>query len=109
MSVLRKAMCEMGRHSGVWSLPGSRCEIVRICDSCGKREEQTRHLWGRFSYVHANECDQIRRCERCGLTESRSRHEWGPWLYDDEELITTQVHRCRRCHQTGRTRRYSTL
>jgi hypothetical protein len=109
MSILRKAACKIGRHSGGWSLPGSRCEIVRICDSCGKLEEKTRHVWGQFSYADDEHCDQIRRCERCGSTESQSRHEWGPWLYYDEELVTAQVHTCRRCHETERTRRISTM
>jgi hypothetical protein len=109
MSILRKATCGMGLHSGDWSLPGSRCEIVRTCRSCGKREAETRHVWGEFRYVDDRRCDQIRRCERCGSTESRSLHEWGPWVYYDEELVTAQVHTCRRCHQTERTRRFSTL
>ncbi|WP_433384703.1 hypothetical protein ACQPZX_24275 [Actinoplanes sp. CA-142083] len=105
MSVL----CKVGRHSGAWSLPGSRCEIVRICDSCGKREEQTRHTWSPFGYVSEGRCDQMRRCERCGSAESRLRHEWGPWLYLDDEMVTAQVHTCRRCRESERTRRFSTL
>jgi hypothetical protein len=109
MSALRKALCTMGWHSGEWSLPDSRCQVVRICDSCGKREEEPRHIWGRFSYIDDGQCDQIRRCGRCGSTESRSRHEWGGWVYLDEELVTARVHTCRRCHQTERTRRYSVL
>src|SRR5690349_7234457 len=109
MSVLGKAMCRLGRHTGVWSLPGSRCEIVRVCESCGKAEGKSRHSWGQFSYADQDHCDEIRRCERCGTTESRLRHEWGPWLYLDEELVTAQFHTCRRCHQTERTRRFSTL
>ena len=108
MSVLRKALCATGRHSGVWSLPGSRCEVVRTCDYCGKLDEETRHVWGPFGYLHDDRCDQVRRCERCGLTESRTWHQWGPWLYADEELVTAQVHTCRRCHDTERTRRFST-
>lgn len=109
MSVLRNAMCKIGRHSGDWSLPGRRCKVVRVCDSCGKLEMEPRHIWGQFSYVNDDQCEQIRRCDRCGSTESRSRHEWGPWVYLDEELLTAQVHTCRRCHQSERTRRSSTL
>lgn len=108
MSALRSAICKLGRHSGAWTLPGSRCETVRICDACGKRQEQTHHTWGPFGYVEDHRCDQIRRCERCGSTESRSRHEWGPWLYQDAQLVTAQVHTCRRCHRSERTRRSST-
>ena len=89
-------------------MPGSRCEVVRTCDSCGKLEEETRHSWGPFGYVHDDRCDQVRRCERCGATESRTWHEWGPWLYYDEKLVTAQFHRCQRCHETERTRRFST-
>jgi hypothetical protein len=109
MRVLRKALCSTGRHAGHWSLPGSRCETVRICDSCGKREEHTHHTWGEFRYVGNDRCEQTRRCERCGATESRSTHEWGPWRYADEQLVTAQVRICRRCHQAERTRRFSTL
>jgi hypothetical protein len=109
MSVLRSAICKLGRHSGDWSLPGSRCETVRICDACGERQEQTHHTWGPFGYVEDHRCDQIRRCERCGSTESLSRHDWGPWLYQDEQLVTAQVHTCRRCHRSEQTRRFSTL
>jgi hypothetical protein len=109
MRVLTKALCRMGRHSGAWSLPGSRCEVVRVCDCCGEREEETHHVWGQFSYVGPGQCDQTRRCQRCGSTESRSRHQWGPWVYLDEELVTAQVHTCRRCHQREQTQRFSTL
>jgi hypothetical protein len=108
MSLFGKAKCTMGRHSGAWSLPASRCEIVRTCDSCGKVEERSRHSWGQFGYVAGDQCDEVRRCQRCGMTESRVRHEWGPWLYLDEEVVTAQFHKCRRCHQTERTRRFST-
>jgi hypothetical protein len=40
-------MCKIGRHSGEWSPPGSRCEIVKICDFCGKLEEETHNIWVR--------------------------------------------------------------
>ena len=103
MGVLTKVRCKAGRHSGEWSHPGRRCEIVRLCDSCGRRDEKTRHVWGRFAYVQAGRCDEIRRCERCGATESRDRHEWGPWLYLNTEMNSPQVHRCRRCHETERS------
>jgi hypothetical protein len=103
MSILATLRCNAGRHSGAWSHPGSRCEIMRICDSCGKLEEQTHHLWGPFAYLEADQCEQTRRCERCGSTQSRSSHEWGPWLYLNTEFTSPQVHTCRRCHQTERT------
>jgi hypothetical protein len=103
MTVLKKALCKMGRHSGQWSHPGGRCEIVRICHSCGRREEETRHIWGQFSYVSPDQCGQTRRCERCGFSEARFRHEWGPWVYHDEQLNSGQVRACQRCHQTERT------
>jgi hypothetical protein len=86
MGLLVKARCKVGRHSGEWSHPGSQCEIVRVCNSCGKVTEETHHVWGQFGYLNADRCDQTRRCERCGSTETRSRHEWGPWLYHDEQL-----------------------
>ncbi|HEX5199173.1 MAG TPA: hypothetical protein VFW27_04450 [Actinoplanes sp.] len=101
--------CRLGRHSGTWSLPGSRCEIVRICDSCGRRAERTRHTWSPFGYVAEDRCDQVRRCERCGSAESRLRHVWGPWLYLDEQIVTAQTHTCQRCGESERTRRFSTL
>jgi hypothetical protein len=103
MSLLAKARCTVGRHSGEWSHRGSRCEIARVCDSCGKREEQTHHVWGPFAYLNADQCDQTRRCERCGSTESRSVHEWGSWLYLNGEFNSGQFHTCQRCHQTERT------
>src|SRR5689334_134814 len=109
MSILRKALCGAGRHSGAWSLPGSRCEISRICASCGKHEETTRHSWGPFRYGSDDRCEEIRRCERCGSTESRVSHEWGPWLYYDAEAVTAHVHTCRRCHLTERTSRFTAL
>ena len=101
--------CALGRHRGEWSHPGSRCEIVRVCGSCGARAEKTRHTWGRFGYVRDGRCEQTRRCERCHATESRSGHEWGPWVYCDEEIVTAQAHTCRRCHETERTARFSRL
>jgi hypothetical protein len=107
MSVLGRARCGMGRHSGEWSLPGRRCESVKICDSCGKRVERTRHVWGDFHYVDDGRCEQTRRCERCAATESRLSHRWGPWVYADDELVTAQLHTCRRCHEIERTRRFS--
>jgi hypothetical protein len=76
MSILRKAMCLTGRHSGDWSLPGSRCDIVSVCSSCGKREEQTRHVWGQF----------------------------GPWLYQNLEFDSPQIRTCLRCRQAERSR-----
>jgi hypothetical protein len=109
MSALRSAICKLGWHTGDWSLPGSRCETVRFCDGCGKRQEQTHHVWGKFGYLEDHRCDQIRRCDRCRSMESRIRHDWGPWLYQDDELVTAQVHSCRRCHRIEQTRRFSTL
>jgi hypothetical protein len=103
MSMLGKALCRLGRHSGQWSHAGSRCETVRTCDVCGKTEELTRHAWGRYTYVDADQCGQIRRCERCGSTESRSWHQWGPWLYLNTEFTSPQVRTCRRCHESERT------
>jgi len=103
MRILRRAMCLLGRHCGDWSPPGGRCEVVRICASCGTREEQARHAWGLFGYVDDERCDQVRRCERCGSTETRSRHEWGPWLYQNTEFNSPQIHTCQRCRQSERT------
>jgi hypothetical protein len=103
MSILSRALCAMGRHSGEWSHPGSRCETTRTCVSCGKQQERARHDWGRFDYVADGQCEQVRRCARCGSTESRTLHDWGPWFYHDEEFTSGQVHTCRRCHETERT------
>lgn len=103
MNVVAKLKCRAGRHSGEWSSPGSHCEIVRICSSCGKREEENRHNWGAFGFVENGGCEQTRRCARCGSTESRSSHEWGPWLYLNGEFTSPQTHTCRRCGQTERT------
>jgi len=104
MSVVRKALCMIGHHAGEWSEPGVRCEAVRVCASCGKVEQETHHAWGPFNYVSADQCDQVRRCLRCEATEIRTVHEWGPWIYRDNEFNTPQVHRCRRCHESERTR-----
>ncbi|GAA0808212.1 hypothetical protein Sya03_61050 [Spirilliplanes yamanashiensis] len=49
-------------------------------------------------------CDETRRCRRCGATESRSDHDWGPWLYATTAFDSPQVHTCRRCGQSERTR-----
>jgi len=103
MTILTRARCLAGLHSGQWSLPGRRCETLRVCDSCGERQERTHHVWGPFDYVRADECDQVRRCERCGSTQSQSRHEWGPWLYLNTEMNSPQFHTCARCHQSERT------
>jgi hypothetical protein len=103
MNVLRKLLCAIGLHSGQWSLPGGRCESVRVCTACGKTDETVRHTWGEFAYVVADGCEQIRRCQRCGTTESRSEHEWGPWLYANTEFNAPQIRRCRRCHETEKT------
>ena len=104
MSVLAKAQCKIGRHTGDWSLPDGRCTSFRTCDSCGKRDAKTLHAWSRFDYVASGSCDQRRRCERCGATESRERHEWGPWLYTNLEQNAPQQRECKRCHKVERTR-----
>ena len=104
MNVVDALRCKVGRHSGTWSHPGSRCQMVRTCESCGRTEEITRHRWGPFGgYLAPDDCAQIRRCERCGATESRSLHEWGPWLYANTEFTAPQVRTCRRCHRSERT------
>ena len=103
MSVFSRIMCKAGLHSGRWSNPGSRCETVRTCDSCGRTEERAHHIWGPFGYAKADECDQIRRCGRCGATESRLEHTWGPWVYLNTEFSSPQGHTCQRCHQTEKT------
>jgi hypothetical protein len=103
MNVLSKVGCAIGRHGGQWSLPGGRCESMRVCTACGKTNEIVRHTWSSFAYVDAGRCEQVRRCERCGTAESRSEHDWGPWLYLDTEFNAPQIHRCRRCHETEKT------
>lgn len=103
MNVLRKSLCAIGLHSGSWSLPGGRCESVRVCTACGKTDENVRHTWGAFAYIVADGCEQIRRCERCGATESRTEHDWGLWFYANTEFNAPQVHKCRRCHETEKT------
>ena len=103
MSIWTRAACAVGRHSGEWSLPGDRCETVRICDSCGKLEKKWQHIWSPFGYVAANQCDQTRRCDRCGSAQTRSAHEWGPWVYVNNEVNSPQAHTCRRCHRNERT------
>ena len=100
---MRTLLCRLGWHSGQWSYPGSRCEVVRTCDSCGKTAEQTRHDWGPFTYPRAGDCVQLSRCLRCGATQSRSAHDWGPWVYANTEFNSPQVRTCRRCHETERT------
>ena len=105
MSAWARAMCMVGRHAGEWSHADGRCEIVRTCDSCGKCDVKTRHVWGHFAYLAADQCDQRRHCERCGSTESRVQHDWGPWGYRDEkQQHTGQIRVCRRCHEHQRTR-----
>jgi hypothetical protein len=103
MNVLRKLMCATGLHSGRWSLPGARCEIVRVCTTCGKADEKFRHTWGEFGYVAADRCDQVRRCQRCGTPDSRTAHDWGPWRYLNWEYNSPQFRRCGRCHETEKT------
>lgn len=103
MNVLRKLWCATGLHSGQWSLPGVRCESVRVCTACGKTDEKVGHTWGAFAYVTAGRCEQVRRCERCGTTDSRSEHDWGPWLYLNWEYNSPQFHKCRRCHEMEKT------
>ena len=103
MNALAKAKCKARLHSGAWSHPGERCEIVRVCDSCGKVEEKSRHLWGDFVYLAAGQCEQTRRCERCGSAQTQLTHDWGPWSYVNNELNSPQVHTCRRCRQSERT------
>ena len=103
MSILTSIRCKTGHHAGQWSFSGSHCAAVRSCESCGTREQRTRHAWLPFAYVEAGRCDQVRRCERCGATQSRRVHVWGPWFYRDNELNTPQVHTCTRCHESERT------
>jgi hypothetical protein len=51
MSLLARAECALGRHSGQWSPPDGRCISYRICECCGRTEARTEHVWGRFSYT----------------------------------------------------------
>ena len=75
MSVLRKAMCKIGRYSGEWSLPGSRCEIVRICDSCGKLEEETHHASSpHMSTMPQDRTDHLHKALTGGDVEVRPTH-----------------------------------
>ena len=104
MSVVARARCAFGRHSGEWSWPDSQCTMVRACDYCGTVEEKTVHSWGAFEYVAPGRCDQRRRCERCGGTESRVWHQWGPWVYGNLEMNAPQERVCRRCGEAERTR-----
>ncbi|GAA0504890.1 hypothetical protein Ade02nite_70900 [Paractinoplanes deccanensis] len=101
MDILRQALCAMGRHSGEWSHPGSRCETIRTCSACGRTEERSRHDWGDWGY--AGGCEQVRRCLRCGAPDSWPDHDWGPWLYANTEFNSPQVRTCRRCHTSERT------
>ncbi|MEU8819166.1 hypothetical protein [Actinoplanes sp. NPDC048796] len=101
MNIFRRALCALGRHSGEWSHPGSRCETVRVCAVCGRTEERGRHDWGAFAA--AGGCDRVRRCLRCGATDSWPEHDWGPWLYANTEFNAPQVRECRRCHTRDRT------
>jgi hypothetical protein len=103
MIVLRRLTCAVGRHSGQWSVPGGRCESVRVCTTCGKTDEIVRHVWGGFAYTGAGQCEQVRRCGRCATTQSRALHHWGPWRYSNTEFGAPQIHRCRRCHETEKT------
>ena len=103
MNALSKVLCALGHHTGAWSQPGRHCEILRICESCGKSEEQTHHLWGPFAYAARDHCDQARACKRCGATETRVVHVWGPWFYTSNEFNSPQAHTCRRCRQSERT------
>lgn len=103
MNVLRKLLCATGLHTGQWSLPGVRCESVRVCAACGKTSEKAQHTWGECAYVEEGRCEQVRRCRRCGTTESRNQHDWGPWRYLNWEYNSPQFRRCRRCHETEKT------
>jgi hypothetical protein len=103
MSILATLKCKAGRHTGEWSLPDGKCACTRRCDSCGKLEKETHHVWGPFDYREADRCEQTRRCARCGATHSRSSHEWGSWHYLNTEFTSPQVHTCRRCRLTERT------
>jgi hypothetical protein len=103
MNVLLKLMCAAGLHSGQWSLPGDRCDSVRVCARCGKTDEVFGHTWSGFVHVDTRRCEQLRRCGRCAMTQSRTQHEWGPWRYSNTEFGTPQIHRCRRCHETEKT------
>ena len=104
MSVLAKARCKVGQHSGEWSNSDGRCTTLRTCESCGKVEAKTVHVWGPFDYAAPDRCDQRRRCERCGAAEFQVQHEWGPWLYCNLERTSPQERVCKRCHEAERTR-----
>jgi len=49
-------------------------------------------------------CEIARVCESCGTTEEQTDHLWGPWFYVNNELNSPQVHTCKRCRETERTR-----
>ncbi|MBM2616303.1 hypothetical protein JIG36_12125 [Actinoplanes sp. LDG1-06] len=104
MNVLRRSLCAAGLHSGPWSHPGARCESTRVCTGCGRNDEVVQHTWGAFAYLAPDRCEQMRRCTRCGTTQTRTQHVWGPWLYANTEFDAPQIHRCRRCHETEKTR-----
>jgi hypothetical protein len=103
MNVLRKLLCKIGLHAGQWSLPGIRCESVRVCAACGKTNERVHHTWGEFAYITTEGCEQVRRCERCATTDSRTEHDWGSWRYLNWEYNSPQFHRCSRCHVTEKS------
>jgi hypothetical protein len=103
MTITQRLRCAFGRHSGPWSLPGRDCERTRTCDTCGRRQEQTRHTWSPYEYVENGRCEQVRRCQRCGTSQERAGHDWGPWLYANNEMNSPQVRTCLRCHRSERT------
>jgi hypothetical protein len=101
VSLIRKASCKVGLHSGSWSLPDQQCRSYRVCDGCSKRSDKVIHAWTEFTYLRASACGQTRACARCGTTETRTNHAWGPWQYHGPSTCD-QFRTCLRCHSLER-------
>src|ERR1035437_6410305 len=58
MSLLNKTACKMGLHKyGEWAYRYGRCEQVRSCVRCKRRQILTRHVYSPSCYVRDGSCE----------------------------------------------------
>lgn len=99
ISWLKRMLCRLGIHSGVWVFPiEANCKQLRVCTRCGKTRQRIKHN-RKWLYVKEEACQQIKTCLRCDERgKLRTKHVWGPTY----SVGSKDAHDCVRCkeHET---------
>ena len=73
-----------------WEIPiqeSSPCISIRICQRCGKREEELNHIFGDWKYVSPDSFTQEQICQKCFHKNTRTYKETVPYPVDSEKAL----------------------